>query len=113
MIQNSGFSGQIVIGFKYKGEVILDPVTDCFPDMLEGAATHFPDESCGELIINNPQRSATNKMAAMIANNVMNNLFHSQRIYNHIVNFSAQTCASGGRTSLIKSEQLDTLRKLN
>jgi len=106
MIQKSGFSGQIVTGFKYNGEVILEPVTDCFPDMLEDAASHFPDESCGEIIIDNPQRSATNRMAAVLANNIMNNLFHSQRIYNHIVPTNAQTCASGGRASIIKPEQL-------
>jgi len=106
VIRNSGFGGQVVVGFKYKGKVILDPVTDCFPNMIEDASSHFPDESCGELIINNPQRSATNKVAAMNANNIINNLFHSQRIFNHIVNFNAQTCASGGRTSLVKSDQL-------
>ncbi|MYL35446.1 thiamine biosynthesis protein ThiF [Pontibacillus yanchengensis] len=105
-IRESGFSGQAVVGFKYNGHVILEPVTDMFPNILDDAATHFPDESCGEVIINNPQRSSTNKMAALIANNIMNNLFHSQRIFNHVLNFNAQLCASGGRTSFIKDYQL-------
>jgi hypothetical protein len=106
-VRESGFTGQIVLGFKYRGKVILEPVTSVFPDMLEDASSSFPDESCGELIINNPQRSATNRMAAMLSNNVMNNLFHSQRIYNHIINFNAQSCMSGGRVGLITKEQMD------
>lgn len=108
-VQQSGFSGQVVVGFKYKGEVILEPVTVKFPDMLEDAASHFPDESCGELVINNPQRSATNRMAALLANNIMNNLFHTQSIYNHVLNFNAQTGMSGGRTGFITNEQVQRL----
>lgn len=65
-----------------------------------------------ELIINNPQRSATNRMAATMANNVMNNLFHSQRIYSHIINFNAQTCMSGGRTGFITEEDISMLENL-
>lgn len=105
-IQQSGFSGQVVVGFKYNSEVILEPVTMMFPDMLDDAASHFPDESCGELVINNPQRSATNRMAALLANNVMNNLFHTQSIYNHVLNFNAQTGMSGGKVGFITNEQL-------
>jgi len=112
VIRESGFSGQVVVGFKYRGRVILKPVTDVFPEMLEDAKSSFPDESCGELIINNPQRSATNRMAATIANNVMNNLFHSQRIYSHIINFNAQTCMSGGRTGSITEEHTSMFNDL-
>lgn len=104
-VQQSGLSGQVVVGFKYRGEVILEPVTQMFPDMLADATSHYPDESCGELVINNPQRSATNRMAALLANNIMNNLFHSQSIYNHVLNFNAQTGMSGGRTGFISNEQ--------
>lgn len=105
-VQQSGFSGQVVVGFKYKGEVILPPVTSVFTDMLEDAASSFPDESCGELVINNPQRSATNRMAALLANNIMNNLFHSHSIYSHILNFNAQTGKSGGRSGDITDVQV-------
>ncbi|OIJ11478.1 hypothetical protein BKP35_12100 [Anaerobacillus arseniciselenatis] len=112
--QQSGFSGQVVVGFKYKGKVILEPVTQIFPDMLEDASSHFPDESCGDLVINNPQRSATNRMAALLANNIMNNLFHTHSIYSHVLNFNAQTChvqsgMGGGRIGVIKKEQIHTL----
>jgi ThiF family len=108
-VERSGFSGQVVVGFKYKGEVILEPVTKIFPDMMEDAASHFPDESCGDLVINNPQRSATNRMAALLANNIMNNLFHNQTICNHVLNFNAQTGMSGGRVGFITNEQVQKL----
>lgn len=109
MVQQSGFSGQVVVGFKYKGQVILEPVTTIFPDMLEDATSHFPDESCGDLVINNPQRSATNRMAALLTNNIMNNLFHNQTICNHVLNFNAQTGMSGGRVGFITNEQVQSL----
>ena len=111
-VQQSGFSGQVVVGFKYKGEVILPPVTNIFPEMLEDAKSSFPDESCGELVINNPQRSATNRMAALLANNIMNNLFHSQSIYNHFINFNAQTGMSGGRSGSITDEQVQKFEQV-
>jgi hypothetical protein len=107
-VQQSGFSGQVVVGFKYKGQVILEPVTTIFTDMMEDAASHFPDESCGDLVINNPQRSATNRMAALLANNIINNLFHNQTICNHVLNFNAQTGMSGGRVGFITNEQVQS-----
>lgn len=111
-VQNSGFSGQVVIGFKYKGKTILEPVTDVFKDMLEDARSSFPGESCGELVIENPQRSATNRMAALLANNILNNLFHNQTIYNHVLNFNAQTGMSGGRIGFISEEKSNAFKEL-
>jgi len=103
----SGFGGQVVTGFKYRGEVILEPVARVYTNILEDEFSHFPGEGCGDLIISAPQRSATNKMAAQLANNVMNNLFHSYSIYNHVINFNAQTCSSGGRDAILS---LDVVR---
>lgn len=116
-VQESGFSGQVVVGFKYSGKVILDPVTVVFPEMLEDASSHFPDESCGDFVINNPQRSATNRMAALLANNIINNLFHTASIYTHVLNFNAQTVnvqagMGGGRFGVIKKEQIQILNTL-
>lgn len=114
---HSGFSGQVVVGFKFRGNVLLEPVTTMFPDMLEDATSYFPDESCGELVINNPQRSATNRMAALLANNIMNNLFHTQSIHNHVLNFNAETGNSanglgGGRIGVITKEHVQFMNSL-
>ncbi|MFS0558824.1 ThiF family adenylyltransferase [Brevibacillus sp. 179-C9.3 HS] len=64
LIANSGFGGQVVCGVKRRGKVILEPVTRVYPNILEDTRTSFPGESCGDLVVNNPQRLATNRMAA-------------------------------------------------
>ncbi|MCP1161381.1 MULTISPECIES: ThiF family adenylyltransferase [Bacillus] len=86
----SGFSGQIVVGYKRRGRVILPPVGRIFGDILLDEETVFPGQSCGDAIINNPQRCATNKFAAQLANNIMNTLFYSNDIESHVVNFNAR-----------------------
>jgi hypothetical protein len=109
IIQNSGWSGQVVAGLKYKGEIVLEPVTIVYPDIYEDARSSFPGESCGDLIVNHPQRSATNKFAAQVANNFMNNLLNSLQIHWHYCNFNAKMCNS--RSELITSEQVNKYKR--
>ncbi|WP_066297521.1 ThiF family adenylyltransferase [Bacillus sp. FJAT-29937] len=90
----SGFSGQIVVGYKKKGQVWLNPIGRVYGDILADEESVFPGQSCGEAIFNNPQRCATNKFAAQIANNIMNNLFHSREIDIHKVDFNARVCGA-------------------
>lgn len=87
---SSGFSGQIVCGVKLNGKVWLEPVGRVFRNILEDEDTRFPNQSCGNAIINNPQRCATNKMAAQLANGYFNNLLHTGTIYSHFIDFNAQ-----------------------
>lgn len=103
-IERSGFSGQLVCGFKWKGETILEPVTDVYPNIYHDAHSSFPGESCGQVIIENPQRSATNKLAAQFANNFINNLLHVRTIFYHVLNFNAQLCVS--RPTYLNEEQI-------
>lgn len=86
----TGFSGQVVCGLKIKGKVVLEPVGRIYTNILDDTLTSFPEESCGELIINNPQRSETNKYCAQHVNIYLNNLLHTQSIYSHYINFNAQ-----------------------
>ncbi|MCA1064624.1 thiamine biosynthesis protein ThiF (plasmid) [Rossellomorea sp. AcN35-11] len=97
----TGFSGQVCTGLKMSGEVWLEPVMRVYPDMWEDE-DHLPEQSCGEAIVNNPQRCQTNKMAATLANGVMNNLLHNNTIYVHHVDFNAQF--GGSRPTFIKSK---------
>lgn len=90
----SGFGGQIVCGYKYQGRTILEPVTRVYPNILEDEKTVFPGQSCGDAIVNNPQRLETNQMAAQIASTYLNNLIHTFSIYSHKVNFNAQFAQS-------------------
>ncbi|MFB0832077.1 ThiF family adenylyltransferase [Brevibacillus laterosporus] len=90
----SGFSGQVVVGFKWKGRVLLEPVTRVYENIMNDNNTIFPGESCSDLIVNHPQRCNTNKFAAQIANSFINNLFHTRTIFWHYVNFNSQLCLS-------------------
>ncbi|MEK4487946.1 ThiF family adenylyltransferase [Psychrobacillus sp. FSL H8-0484] len=89
-IRTSGFSGQVVCGYKEKGKVFLPPLADVYPSVLEDAESVFPTQSCGDLILNNPQRSATNKMAAQMTNTFLNNLFYSGEIVQEEILFNAR-----------------------
>lgn len=57
-------------------------------NILEDVEDDFP--GCGIQIPSLPQRSATNKTAAQLINNIVNNLLHSAAIYQHIINFNVQ-----------------------
>jgi hypothetical protein len=102
-VNESGFSGQICIGFKYRGEVIMNPIGRVFENMIDDEDSPFP--GCGVAIQSSPQRSATNKTAAQLANNVVNNLLHTHANYQHVINFNAQMC--GSSPQLITKETME------
>jgi hypothetical protein len=112
-INRSGFGGQIVCGLKYDGVVVLEPVAQVFSNIWEDEHAHFPGEGCGNLILEAPQRCATNKFAAQLANNVINNLFHTDSLYTHVINFNAQTGYSGGSGTFISDADLKLFSTLN
>lgn len=101
---NSGFSGQVCTGLKMDGKVWMKPVMRVYEDMWEDE-DYLPEQSCGEAIVNNPQRCQTNKMAATLANGIMNNLMHNKTIYVHHVDFNAQF--GGSKPIFIKSSVIN------
>lgn len=96
-IKGSGFSGQIVCGYKKDGQVYIPPVADVYASILADEESVFPNQSCGDLILQNPQRSATNKMAAQLTNTFINNLFHSGEIVQEELIFNARYGSSQAR----------------
>lgn len=110
-IDFSGFGGQVVCGLKYRGQICLEPVTRVYPNMLEDEKTFFPNQSCGDTIINNPQRLATNQMAAQITILFFNNLLHNSSIYMHMVNFNAQFAQS--KPTFLTSDMVSRFKTLN
>jgi len=94
LIDCSGYGGQVVCGLKYRGHTILEPVTRVYPNILEDRNTSFPGQSCGDVIVNFPQRLATNQMAAQIVASYLNNLINQYSIFKHKVNFNAQFAQS-------------------
>ncbi|MBO0588163.1 MULTISPECIES: ThiF family adenylyltransferase [unclassified Sporosarcina] len=105
-IMGSGFSGQVVCGYKKYGEVFLPPVADVYPTILADEESVFPNQSCGDLILQNPQRSATNKMAAQLTNTFMNNLFHSGEIVQEEIIFNARFGSAQTRFVSKRTKQL-------
>lgn len=106
----SGFSGQIVLGLKWGGKVILPPITEVFPNILQDTRTAFPGESCGELVLNNPQRVMTNQYAAQLATGYINNLYQNQWIFTNSITFNAQFI--GARPMFLTDEQVQRFKEV-
>lgn len=104
-IESSGFSGQVVCGFKQNGQVFLPPIADVYPTILADEESVFPTQSCGDLIINNPQRCATNKMAAQLTNTVLNNIFHTREIFQEEIIFNARFGSAQTRFISMQTER--------
>lgn len=91
LAEESGYSGQVVLGWRRNGKTLLPPVGFVFPDILEDKETFFPSQSCGREVVNHPQRRMTNEVAAMIVTSYLNNLFGQREIVSHMTTFNAQT----------------------
>lgn len=107
-IRFSGFGGQVVCGYKYKNQTILEPVTKVYPNILDDEITFFPGQSCGDTIVNNPQRLVTNQLAAQVVAMIFNNIINDLKIITHVVNFNAQFAQSKPR--FISNQQMDLYR---
>ncbi len=86
--EESGYSGQIVVGLKKGGKVILAPIDDIYP--IDSKDAIPPSHNCG-LEPYQPQRMISNEMAALQITTVINELFATNSILTHIVNFNART----------------------
>lgn len=109
-LQTIGFSGQCVIGLKWKGEIVLPPVTDVYENILL-AEDVFPGMSCGDILPSNPQRMITNQTAAHIASMIVNTLFFTKSIMVSEINFNAQL--GHIKPTYITKEQYEHFEALN
>lgn len=108
MRPETGNNGQIVVGFKYKGEVILESVGGVYPNIMTD--TDSPAPGCGVVVQSQPQRLTTNKFAAQIANNIVSSLLSEQAIFVHQSTFDARMC--GLRSIHVSREQADHYDRL-
>lgn len=90
-IELSGFTGQVVVGFKDKGRLILPPVGHMYPDMMNDNESFFPSQSCGRVVVDYPQRRMTNEVSAMVVTSYLNNLFSEWSFASHQTTFDART----------------------
>ncbi len=84
----SGYSGQVVAGVKKLGKVIQPPLDGVYPIDAKDAIP--PSHSCG-VEPYQPQRMISNEMAALQITTVINELFASNTILTHVLNFNART----------------------
>lgn len=87
----SGYSGQVVVGVKKKGTVILPPLDEVYPVNAKDAIP--PSHSCG-VEPYQPQRMISNENAALQISTIVNELFASDSILVHVVNFNGRTANS-------------------
>jgi hypothetical protein len=83
----SGYSGQVVVGVK-KGKVILPPLDGVYTIDAKDAIP--PSHSCG-VEPYQPQRMISNEMAALQITTIVNELFATNSILVHVLNFNART----------------------
>lgn len=83
----SGYSGQVVVGVKKNDNVILPPLNDVYPIDAKDAIP--PSHSCG-VEPYQPQRMIANEMAAFQITTVVNELFATNSVLVHVLNFNAR-----------------------
>jgi len=104
IIMSSGFSGQVVVGYRRNNITVLPSIADVYPTILTDLESAFPTEACAE-VKNNPQRVETNKMAAQFANIILNNLFHTGELLQEEINFNARLGTSVVRYIDVRTER--------
>ncbi|WP_067923972.1 ThiF family adenylyltransferase [Alicyclobacillus shizuokensis] len=93
-IAESGYGGHVVCGVKIHGKTVLGPVGEVYPDILEDKDSRLPTQSCGQTVVDAPQRMQTNEMAALIAASYLNTILSSGEVVSHYTNFNARTALS-------------------
>lgn len=88
----SGYSGQVVVGYTTQGKIVLPPVCEVYPDILEDKESQLPTQhACGVQVVSHPQRMMTNVLAGNILSAYLNSLIFDHEIHSHYTNFNAQT----------------------
>ena len=86
----TGFLGQVVAGLKLKGETILDPAGTIYPNIIEDDEGAPSETVCSSLVVSDPQRLNTNRMAAMAVSIYFNELFYNGILRNHVTVFHSR-----------------------
>lgn len=63
---NEYTDGQVVMGVKKDGKLVLPPVTKVYPDIMEAGVPKRSLENCAAVVAEAPQAYAANKMAATV-----------------------------------------------
>lgn len=95
---NDEITGQVVCGIKYKGNILLPPLGEVYPDVLGDHDTIFKSQmSCGEQVVSEPQNIATNIMAGQIVFGYLNDLLIRENLKVHMTTFNSETMSARSR----------------
>jgi hypothetical protein len=87
---NSEFAGQVVMGFRYKGETLLKPAVDYFPDILTEQDEIQVGGTCSRNITKQPQNLVANLWAAVSLLSFLNNIMVLKEIPVAMATFNAR-----------------------
>jgi molybdopterin/thiamine biosynthesis adenylyltransferase len=89
---NDEFSGQVVVGVKGEGKIVLPPLGWYYPDVLQDKDTIAPsEESCQVKAVSSPQNISTNIFAATIVFSLVNSFCFGEGLEASCVTFNART----------------------
>jgi ThiF family len=104
--KNSGYTGQVVAGLKWKGKIITEPVASLFPDILEDNDDIAPSSvSCSDIVVSEPQRLITNRYAAQCVSTYLNEIFSEGTLSNHITFFHSKRMYMRTEPIRVKEQQ--------
>lgn len=86
---NSEFTGQVVMGLRYKGKTLLKPVADCFPEILTDQDEIQVSGTCTRNSIKQPQNLLVNLWAATIMLSFLNNIMALKKMPASMATFNA------------------------
>ncbi|MCL6477872.1 MAG: ThiF family adenylyltransferase [Peptococcaceae bacterium] len=91
---NSLFSGQVVVGLRHKGETLLKPVADYYPDVLTVEDEISVGGTCGRKVEKEPQSLIANLWAAITVLSFINNIMGVKKLPSHMATFNAHNVIS-------------------
>lgn len=109
-INESGYSGHVVCGFRLDDITYLDSVCDVYENIMYDTDSLTPTQACGVTVVNNPQRMQSNETAALIMAGYLNTILGEGRILSHFTNFNARTMLINPR--FISKDVLEELKAL-
>jgi len=101
----SGYSGQVVVGYRARGKSILPATGEVYPDILSDTDSRLPTQACGLQAVYHPQRMQTNEMAAIVLAGYMNTILFDRTIVSQYTNFNAYTQTT--KPTYITKEQFE------
>lgn len=87
---NSEFAGQVVMGFRCKGETILKPAADHFPDILTEQDEIQVGGTCSRNVVKEPQSLVANLWAAITMLSFLNNIIGLKEMPVSMATFNAR-----------------------